>query len=66
MMKADLERTCPDHPDRHDCSDMVIFHHKDDDNNDEWGIYIKDGGQSIYRIYFCPWCGIQLATQDDD
>lgn len=56
-MREEVERRCEEHPDRSDCPDCLIeyfprFH--------EYGITIHDGGSSVMRIVFCPWCGSRL------
>jgi hypothetical protein len=56
-MRREVERRCEEHPDRFDCPDALIaysprFH--------EYGIIIHDGGSSVSRIEFCPWCGSRL------
>nr|WP_067736167.1 hypothetical protein [Novosphingobium naphthalenivorans] len=65
-MEHFAEYTCETHPDRHDCGDCLI----DQDSNGCYGIMIHDGGSSMVRINFCPWCGAKLpeplAYDDDD
>ena len=52
-----VTRTCEQHPDPHDCPDILIVYFS---KYDEYGIPIRDGGSSIVTIHFCPWCGTKL------
>jgi hypothetical protein len=33
---------------------------------DEYGIIVHDGGTSMVRIQFCPWCGTRLPESKRD
>lgn len=59
--EEDLSRTCADHPHRHDCPDALIGR-----AGKGYGIYVHDGGASVIRISFCPWCGTKLPGADED
>jgi hypothetical protein len=60
MMTGNVENSCPDHPDRHDCPDALIDYWSD---SGRYGIIIHDGGGSMIEISYCPWCGTQLVGQ---
>jgi hypothetical protein len=57
MMRSNVENTCELHPDRHDCPDCLIDYRA---GSGEYGIMIRDGGQSMIGIEYCPWCGNSL------
>jgi hypothetical protein len=59
MMRSNVEKSCNDHPDRHNCPDCIIDYSSGDDN---YGIMIHDGGSAMIAISYCPWCGTKLAT----
>lgn len=55
------------------CKNMSFYVMKYEDdivkyNNifDEYGIAIHDGGESIVKICFCPWCGKKLPKSKRD
>ena len=50
--------TCEQHLDPFDCPDIIIIY---DEAADEYGIPIRDGGHSVVKIVFCPWCGAELS-----
>jgi hypothetical protein len=56
-MRTALTRSCPQHPDRHDCPDALIGYSP---KFDEYGLLIHDGGTSSLAIRFCPFCGAAL------
>jgi hypothetical protein len=58
-MEHDLDQTCDLHPDRFDCADALIGI-----VNGEYGIIVHDGGSSVVRIAYCPWCGSKLPTEE--
>jgi len=33
---------------------------------DEYGLIVHDGGSSMIRISFCPWCGARFAPSKRD
>jgi len=51
------EQTCEFHPDRFACPDSLVHRLS---ASGEYGLIVHDGGQSIVRIAFCPWCGTRL------
>jgi hypothetical protein len=57
MMQDNVENSCPDHPNRHDCADCLIDYWP---KSKTYGIMIHDGGESMITIQFCPWCGTKL------
>ena len=62
MMKDNVEKVCPDHPDRSDCPDCLIEFRP---TSKAFGILIHDGGSSMISIEFCPWCGANLTATGD-
>jgi Domain of unknown function (DUF6980) len=54
-MAFDLNRTCRHHANRFDCPDALIA-----EMRGGFGIIVHDGGSSVIRIDFCPWCGANL------
>jgi uncharacterized protein DUF6980 len=57
-MEAQLTRECDLHS-RADCPDVAVL--KYPSAQGPWyGIPIRDGGTSTYKINYCPWCGVQL------
>jgi hypothetical protein len=59
MMTDNVENSCADHPNRHDCPDMLIDYRP---GSYRYGIMIHDGGLSMIAIAFCPWCGTRLSA----
>ena len=57
-MRDQVERTCPDHPDRSDCPDCLVEFRPDP--APRYGLLIHDGGTSSLAIGWCPWCGSKL------
>jgi hypothetical protein len=55
--------TCIEHPDPHDCPDILITHFA---RFDEYSISVSNGGTSAEVIRFCPWCGIRLPDSKRD
>jgi hypothetical protein len=58
-MDYDLQRECPDHPDRHSCPDALVA-----PTRNGFGLIVHDGGSSTIAIAYCPWCGKKLPTSD--
>jgi hypothetical protein len=54
-MADDLNRVCPVHADRSDCPDAFVA-----EMNGGYGLMVHDGGGSVIKIAFCPWCGADL------
>ena len=48
---------CADHKNKYTCPDCII---DINEQNQTYGIIIHDGGESVIRINFCPWCGMPL------
>src|SRR5262249_34074584 len=46
---------CEQHADAWECPDMTLVRTKSG-----FGIPVRDGGTSVIRIDYCPWCGISL------
>ena len=64
MMRSNVESTCADHPNRSDCPDALVAYWP---KQGEYGLIIHDGGESVIRIAYCPWCGSRLVeTANDD
>ena len=32
--------------------------------DNEYGLIIHDGGESVVKIYYCPWCGSELSSEN--
>jgi hypothetical protein len=60
MMTGNVNSTCDQHSDRHDCPDCLIDYWP---SSQAYGIMIHDGGSSMIAISFCPWCGTKLPGQ---
>ena len=54
-MDYDLNQSCDKHTDRGDCPDALIAVVRGG-----YGLIVHDGGSSVIRIDFCPWCGSKL------
>jgi hypothetical protein len=57
MMRRNVENTCAEHPNRHDCPDSLVEFWP---GPRVYGLIIHDGGESVVRISYCPWCGAKL------
>lgn len=44
---------CDVHADAWECPDMTLVR-----SDSGFGIPVRDGGQSVIEIAFCPWCGV--------
>lgn len=62
-MREEVERRCKKHAARSDCPDCLIDYSP---HFREYGIIIHDGGSSVSRIAFCPWCGSRLPDSSRD
>jgi uncharacterized protein DUF6980 len=62
-MRAALKHDCDLHDDPFDCPDTVLVYHEP---FDEYGLPIRDGGQSYVLITHCPWCGTNLPPSQRD
>lgn len=58
-MRREAERTCEQHPHRHECPDCLIGYVP---KFREYGLLIHDGGSGLLTIRFCPWCGTKLPA----
>jgi hypothetical protein len=58
-MRAHLERHCPLHPSPFDCPDSIVYF---DEDREQYGLIIHDGGTSVIAIAYCPWCGAALSS----
>ncbi|MDX6741710.1 hypothetical protein R9X44_18110 [Actinocorallia sp. A-T 12471] len=56
-MRYHLTPRCDQHDDPFDCPDQLIWHSA---KRRRWGLIIHDGGASMIKIKFCPWCGAKL------
>lgn len=54
---------CGTHADPWECPGVLIAYV---DAYDEYGIPIRDGGESYWKIDNCPWCGVQLPESKRD
>jgi len=55
--KEKLNWKCDQHSDPYDCADAILVEQK----VHGFGIPIHDGGSSMIKISFCPWCGSRLT-----
>jgi hypothetical protein len=56
-MRRQAEHVCDQHPDRFECPDCLVHY---SERFQEYGLIVHDGGSSVVRIRFCPWCGAEL------
>jgi hypothetical protein len=52
-----MQHTCEMHPDLSDCPDSLIVRLGEPGS---FGLRVHDGGTSVVRIRYCPWCGTDL------
>ncbi|WP_414737972.1 DUF6980 family protein [Gemmata algarum] len=57
-MRREVERVCEVHPDRFSCPDCFVHYSP---TRQSYGLIVHDGGSSVSRIRFCPWCGAGLS-----
>lgn len=57
MMKINSEFKCSKHKDQNLCPDKIINRFE----NGTTGIIIHDGGNSMIKINYCPWCGKKIS-----
>jgi len=62
-MAMALEHDCGQHETPWECPDTVLIFHE---LFDEYGIPVRDGGQSVLLIQHCPWCGTRLPPSQRD
>lgn len=48
---------CEIHENRFECPDKIVIFYEE---NNDYGLIIHDGGESMISIGFCPWCGSKL------
>lgn len=56
-MTQALEHTCQQHETPFDCPDTVLVYNEP---FDEYGIPVRDGGETYVIVTHCPWCGTKL------
>jgi len=54
---------CPEHDDPWECPDYLLVYNE---QFDEYGIPVRDGGPSMVTIDYCPWCGVKLPGSKRD
>ena len=59
-MKSAIDWSCQDHSDPFDCPDALVKYSED---SGEYGLIIHDGGSSIVKIEYCPWCGLKMTPR---
>lgn len=52
-----LDHSCEQHPTPFDCPDTVLVYNEP---FNEYGIPVRDGGESYVLVTHCPWCGGKL------
>jgi hypothetical protein len=62
-MQSQADYKCSEHADQFACPDSLIHY---SEKFDEYGIIIRDGGNSVSFISFCPWCGAKLPESKRD
>ncbi|MHC8516609.1 DUF6980 family protein [Sporosarcina sp. ITBMC105] len=56
-MNVHASFTCDLHSNPFECPDKIVIY--DEDDND-YGLIIHDGGSASIGITYCPWCGSKL------
>ncbi len=56
-MKQALAHDCDQHATPFDCADTALVYNEP---FDEYGIPVRDGGESYLIVTHCPWCGGKL------
>jgi hypothetical protein len=54
---------CDVHSDDYECPDVLVHYLP---KYDEYGLIVRDGGTSVARINFCPFCGQKLPDSKRD
>jgi hypothetical protein len=54
-MDYELNQNCDVHGTREECPDALIKTVRGG-----YGLIVHDGGSSVIKIRFCPWCGSKL------
>ena len=60
-MQYHTSNHCSVHNSPFECPDWLLLY---DENSDDYGIIIHDGGQTFVKINYCPWCGSALFSDD--
>lgn len=63
MMQTNVNYSCEVHDNAYECPDHLIFYNK---VSRSYGIIIHDGGESVVKINYCPWCGKKLPKNLKD
>jgi hypothetical protein len=58
-----LQHLCEQHPTPFDCPDTVLVYNEP---FNEYGIPVRDGGESYLIVTHCPWCGLELPESRRD
>ncbi len=59
MMTDQVNYRCFEHPNPEDCPDNLVSY---SERHGAYGLIVHDGGSSVVRIEYCPWCGASLRT----
>ena len=62
-IRVQLTLECEHHPDPFDCPEVLVVYNA---KFDEYGMPIRDGGSSVMKMRFCPWCGVQMPESKRD
>jgi hypothetical protein len=62
-MREELDKNCQTSSDTLQCPDVLVRYVP---KYDEYGLIVHDGGSSMIRISFCPWCGARFAPSKRD
>ncbi len=62
-MRDQVEQVCAEHADAWECPDCIVVYSSE---FDEYGLPVRDGGESQIQIQFCPWCGTRLPESKRD
>lgn len=56
-MNRNIEQSCDVHSNPFDCPDCLVSYSS---KTHKYGLIVHDGGSSVIKIQFCPWCGKKL------
>ena len=62
-MRVEVERACDEQHTAGECSELLVRYQE---KYDDYGLVVHDGGSSVVRIAFCPWCGTKLPESRRD